>query len=347
MTTLAGSKSFGSNDGTYSAAQFGYWPSIAADLVGNIVVCDWYNHKIRKITSLGVTTTLAGSGAGNQDGTGTNAAFYYPRAIGVSTTGMVYLADTNNHKIRAITSSGVVTTFVGAGGCASVDGVGASVYVCSPNGVTVDPRGNVYSCDSWQYSRIRKFTSAGVSSTFAGWSPGFKDGTGTNAAFYVNGYCGLAADSLSNIYVADWGVSRVRKITSLGLVTTIAGGGSFVDGSGTSASLQPMGIAVDKYLNIFVADWALTMGVRMITSAGVVTTYAGSSTATTFQDGSGTSMRFGYTSAVAVDSSMNVYTADYIAFAIRKISQYGRNLVQRLYLSISIHFLPSLSSFSF
>ncbi|MDP5958062.1 MAG: hypothetical protein QGF82_04865, partial [Candidatus Marinimicrobia bacterium] len=123
VTTLAGSGSQGSADGTGTASSFNYPSGVAVDGSGNVYVGDWSNHLIRKITSAGVVTTLAGSGSqGSADGTGTAASFYHPSGVAVDGSGNVYVGDTYNHLVRKITSAGVVTTLAGSGSQGSADG---------------------------------------------------------------------------------------------------------------------------------------------------------------------------------------------------------------------------------
>ncbi|HIF27927.1 MAG TPA: hypothetical protein EYQ40_05270, partial [Candidatus Marinimicrobia bacterium] len=240
VTTLAGSGSQGSANGTGTAAAFYLPTDVALDGSGNVYVGDQYNHLIRKITSGGVVSTLAGSGSqGSTNGTGTAASFYKPSGVAVDGSGNVYVADKDNHLIRKITSGGVVTTLAGSGSVGSANGTGTAASFNYPSGVAVDGSGNVYVGD-WGNHLIRKITSAGVVSTFAGsGSAGSANGTGTAATF--NHPYGVAVDGSGNVYVADYlGNHLIRKITSAGVVTTLAGSGSSgsANGTGTAASFN-------------------------------------------------------------------------------------------------------------
>jgi uncharacterized repeat protein (TIGR01451 family) len=261
VTTFAGTAGVaGSADGTGNAAQFHYPHGVAADKAGNFYVADSSNSTIRKITSAGVVTTLAGTAGviGSADGTGSAAQFYYPFAVAVDGNGNVYVADTNNYTVRKITPAGVVTTLAGlAGNHDYRDGTGSNAGFGNLFGIAADSTGNVYVADN-TYSTIRKITAAGVVTTLAG-APGISgsaDGTGSAAQFYSPR--GIAVDSAKNLYVTDQNNLTIRKITATGVVTTLGGvAGSYgiADGTGRSARFfTPAGIAVASSGTIYVAD---------------------------------------------------------------------------------------------
>ena len=222
--------------------------------------------------------------------------------------------------------SPVVTTLAGSPGAwGNVDGIGVAARFNGPGGVAVDGSGNVFVADCANQT-IRKVTSAGVVSTFAGraGSSGNADGTGSNAQFYNPK--GLAVDSAGNIYVADTGNYTIRKITPAGVVSTFAGrAGSYgsTDGTGSNARFwDPSGVAVDGAGNVYVAD-TRNCTIRKIAPAGVVSTFAGLAGNGSSFDGTGSNARFWDPSGVAVDGAGNVYVADTSNHTIRKITPTG------------------------
>ena len=321
VTTFAGSGAQGSADGTGTAASFMFPSGVTVDASGNVYVADTLNHKIRKISPGGVVGTLAGSGTqGSTDGTGTAASFNQPKGVAVDASGNVYVADTQNSKIRKISSSGVVTSLAGSGTQGSMDGTGTAASFNQPTGVAVDASGNVYVADT-QNSKIRKISSSGVVTSLAGsGTQGSTDGTGTAASF--NQPTGVAIDASGNVYVADIDNNKIRKISSSGVVTTLAGSGTSgsTDGAGMGASFSmPRGVVVDASGTVYVADFG-NKKIRKISSDGVVTTLAGSGTVGS-TDGAGTVASFNYPAGIAIDTSGTVYVADMSNCKIRKIVQ--------------------------
>lgn len=232
VTTLAGTTTPGSLNGTGAAASFSFPQSVATDADGNVYVADTSNHLIRKITPAGVVTTVAGiaGSAGHTNGPAATAKFNSPSGIATDTSGNLYVADANNNLIRKISAAGEVTTLAGPG---SLDATGAPAPAFnSPRALVVDPTGVVYVSDSAN-NMIRKITPAGVVTTLAGsTTAGNADGNGTAATF--NFPHGIALDASGNIYVVS--NDRVRKITPAGEVTTVTGTATGVRVDGTLAA---------------------------------------------------------------------------------------------------------------
>jgi sugar lactone lactonase YvrE len=329
VTTLAGAAGqAGSLDGTGNAARFN-WPSgVALDGTGNLVVADWGNVLIRKVSTEGVVTTLAGLAGvpGNADGTGSAARFNGAEWVAVIGAGVVYVADGGNNAIRMVTSEGVVTTVAGlAGPIGSADGTGSAARFYFPSGVAVDLAGNAYVAD-WANQTIRSVAAGGEVTTLAGMpgSGGSEDGTGSAARFRYP--AGVAVGTDGNIYVADQSNQEIRMVTPQGVVTTLAGLAGAVgseDGTGTAARFSsPTGVAVGVPGDVYVADKE-NHTIRKVTPGGEVTTLAGLAGSAGSLDGTGSAARFAYPTGVAVDGSGNVYVADQGNHTIRIVTPGG------------------------
>ena len=257
VTTLAGTATVpGLVNGQGTAARFYYPIGVAVGVDGAVYVADYTNAAIRKISTGGVVSTLAGTGfAGSVNATGTTASFDCPAGVAVGANGTVYVADSKNHKIRKITSAGVVTTLAGSGVAGRADGTGVAATFNTPEGVAVGADGTVYVADSLNHA-IRKITAAGVVTTLAGTgSLGSANATGTAASF--SNPTGIAVAADGTVYVADLGNMRIRKITAAGVVTTLAGSGQYgsADGPGAVARFAfPYGVAVGVDGSVYVAD---------------------------------------------------------------------------------------------
>ena len=324
VTTLAGNGSPTFADGTGTAASFKYPSGIAVGPNGNIYISDRDNYRIRMMTPQGEVTTLAGSGFPRFfDGApGSYAAFNLPIGIAMDRNGNIIVADRDNNAIRKVEPNGMLTTIAGQATADYLDGTGTNAKFKNPCGVAVDSNNNIYVADTYNH-RIRKITPEGVVTTFAGSGTGtFADGTGTAASF--NQPYGLAVDSNNNVFVADTGNRRIRKITPQMVVTTIAGNeslGTIVDGTGSSASIGVViTITIDSNDNIFFTDYDMYKHyIRKLTPQGVITTIAGSESG--YADGIGSSAKFSTSFGIAVDANNNIIVADSFNHRIRMIKQ--------------------------
>ena len=317
VSTLAGSGAASTNDGVGSAAGFFGPCGITVNASGILYVLDYGG--IRKVTPAGAVTTFV-----NSSSIGLNSSY----GIAADASGNLYVANTNYHRISKVTPTGTVTTFAGIGTAGNADGTGITARFTFPYGIVIDKSDNLYVADTGN-GLIRKVTSTGVVSTFAGSTAGYADGTGTAAKF--NAPKGIAIDASNNLYVTD--NNRIRKITSTGVVTTLAGDGtqSYADGKGSAAKFNdPEGVAVDASGNIYVADYG-NHCIRKVTSAGAVTTLAGM--INTYgavggsdgcipgnADGAGNVAMFLSPQGIAIDASGNLYVTDYLGQSIRKIT---------------------------
>ena len=241
------------------------------------------------VDAVGDVKTLAGSGTPEfRDGQGVAASFKHPYGLVVEPGGNIYVADPGNERIRKISPSGMVTTIAGTG----VDGwfdspTGSLAKFFTPGGLSLDPTGNIYAPE-FNNHRLRMITPAGAVTTLAGnGTATWADGTGDVASF--NQPISSATDMNGNIYIADFGNNRVRKVSPTGDVSTLAGSGTaaFADGTGDLASFStPAGVAVTPNGDaIYIADNGNNR-IRKVTQAGVVTTAAGSGVPS-FADGKG------------------------------------------------------------
>ena len=242
VTTIAGNGTVGMVNGMGQAARFNYPHGLVVDAAGNIYVVDAGNNRIRKISTAGEVSTLAGNGtAGYADGAGKDAEFDFPADIAIDPAGNLYVSDGNNKRIRKITPTGEVSS------------LGDAIF-SFPEGVAIDATGNLYVTDAGS-GQIRKVSSAGAVTIFAGTGIfGNKDGAGAEAEFFNPE--GIAIDAQGNLFVGDLGNNLVRKITPAGIVSTVAGSSrGILNGPGPVAKFNgPSGIAVDGAGNIYVAD---------------------------------------------------------------------------------------------
>jgi sugar lactone lactonase YvrE len=330
VSTVAGSTG-GYADGKGAQAQFNGPVDIAIDDQGNIYVADTANHTVRVIAPDGTVTTLAGDPTDTAylDGIGAAARFSSLTGIDVGPDGIIYIADSvemdpHPMRLRKVTVDGVVTTLAGGSEAGSKDGKGAEAFFRTPANLTLDKDGNVYIADTNNH-RIRKVTPDGMVSTIAGpvdpgLHSGYMDGLAADALFKEPR--GLAVDDSGNIYLADSGNHCIRKISTDGMVSTLAGSkeAGYADGQGSAARFNyPTDVAVDDAGNVFVADSA-NHRIRMITPEGVVSTLAGNGIPG-FKDGPALEAQFRLPQGIEIDSKGNLYIADTANNLIRKITR--------------------------
>jgi trimeric autotransporter adhesin len=320
ISTVAGNGTFGfSGDGSAAtSAQIAFPSDVAVDSTGNIYIADLGNHRIRKVTTGGVISTLAGTGAQGFTSSGplSSAQFWQPASIAADNSGNVFVLDSGNNRIVKV-STGAVSIVLGGGSALGDGGPATNGQLGYPTGITTDAAGNVYIADQIN-QRVRK-VSGGVITTIAGGGTALGDGGNPNGAQLFQPEA-VAVDSSGNVYIADTGASRVRKVSG-NVITTVAGTGtagfSGDGGPATSAQLGwPVGLAVDTNGNLYIAD-QFSNRVRVISTAGIISTFAGGGAST--GDGIVATGAQISPAGLAVDAANNVYIADTLSHKVRKI----------------------------
>ena len=320
ITTVAGdgTEGYGGDGGPATAAQLRFPTGVAVDGAGNLYIADLRNYRIRKVDAAGVISTVAGDGTEGYGGDGdpaTAAQLNRPIGVALDGAGNLYIADYWNHRIRKVDAAGVITTVAGDGtrDRNGDGGAATGARLNHPAGVAVDGAGNLYIADRLNH-RIRKVDAAGVISTVAGYGPtgedegGFRGDGGPATAARLNIPIGVALDGAGNLYIADTGNDRIRKVDAAGVISTVAGGESLGDGgAATGARLSdPSGVAVDGSGNLYIADTS-NGRIRKVDAAGVISTVA----------------RLSDPNSVAVDGAGNLYIADTWRQRIRKVDAAG------------------------
>lgn len=319
VTTIAGTGSIGSADGTGTAASF-RWPyGVAADSVGNLYVADAFNHKIRRVAPDGTVSTFAGSGTdGASDGPAASASFSYPFGVAVDAAGIVYVADWGNHSIRRISAEGQVSTLAGNGTAGSSNGSGPAASFNGPFGIAVDAAGVLYVADT-NNNLIRRVSAAGNVTTLAGTgAQGADNGAGSAASFRTPQH--LTVDAGGTVYVADTGNHMIRRISASAVVSTLAGTGAAGADNGSAATATfrgPAGIGIDASGTVFVADSDNNL-IRRITTTGLVSTLAGSASAA-LADGINAAASFNSPRSIVVGADGNLVMADGRNHSLRRI----------------------------
>jgi sugar lactone lactonase YvrE len=353
ITTLAGG---GIGDGG-AATNANLWTpsSVAVDALGNVYIADQQNDRIRKVDTNGIITTVAGNGldsyvraavrrqagvvpklggsGGTYSGDGgpaTNASLYYPCGVAVDAQGNLFIADSSNNRIRKVDTNGIITTVAGDGTAAygGDGGAATNASLNQPSGLALDSAGNLFIAD-FDNSVIRKVGTNGIITTVAGTNNAgyFGDGgLATNA--WLNAPRAVAVDAHGNLFIADDGNQRIRKVGTNGIITTVAGtntyGYSGDGGPATNAILwNPSGVAVDAAGNLLIADESNSR-IRKVGTNGIITTVAGTNSAGYFGDG-GAAIVAGLNNPLGstVDAHGNLFIADAFNFRIRKMGTNG------------------------
>lgn len=341
ITTVAGNgnTSFSGDGGTATNAAIRGPYSMAMDIMGNLLIADTANNRIRKVDTNGIISTIAGNGTSGFSGDGgaaTNAGLYQPKGVACDDSGNFFVAD-GNERIRMVDANGIITTVAGNGSLSySGDGGKATnAGIGNVTGVAVDVAGNVFICALGAINRVRKVDTNGIISTVAGNGSTGNTGDGgmaTNATLYSP--FGVALDGYGNLYISS--SYSIRKVDTNGVISTVAGTGSggFSSGDGGQATnaviSSAQGICVDEFGWIYIADNA-AYRIRRVDDNGIITTVAGiGSGGGPVGDGKYATNASVYApEGVALDSSGNMLIADTANNRIRKVFT-GRDPVLRL-----------------
>jgi len=330
ISTVAGDGGccYPGDGGQATSTELTYPQSVALDPWGRLYIADSGAARILKLNSSGTIATVAGNGSAGysgDNGAATSAQLSSPTALAIDGSGNLYVADTDEARIRKVDAGGAIATLVG--GAINDGGIAALGLLNQPAAVASDTIGNVYIADTFNH-RVRKVTPSGSISTVAGTGESGFAGDGRAAVnAQLNSPQGVAADSAGDIYIADTGNERVRKVDTTGTITTLAGNGatgySGDGGSATSATLwSPRGLALDSNGYVYIADTS-NSAIRKVVGT-TITTVAGNGLAGFSGDtGKATSAQLRYPRGVAVDSAGNMYIADTGNLRVRMVSKGG------------------------
>ncbi|MFI5141142.1 MAG: PKD domain-containing protein, partial [Bacteroidia bacterium] len=334
ITTVVGYGSPGSSGdgGIAFGAQIANPNGITFDAAGNMYVAQQGAFSIRKITTAGIISTVAGNGTSGYSGDGgqaTAATLNNPAGITLDTAGNIYIADYTNSSIRKVTNAGIISTIAGngTGAFSGNGGQATAAELYNPTCVALDNKGNIYIAD-YGNSSIRKITTAGIISNIAGnGAMGFAGDGAAATASQLQLPSGITTDAVGNIFIADKGNNRIRKINTTGIINTVAGNGTAAysgdGGQATAASLNnPSGVGFDATGNMYIAD-KLNNVVRKVTTAGIISTVAGNNSlgaSYTGDGGAAIAAQLNNPANVAFSPVGNMYIADGGNNVVRQIS---------------------------
>ncbi len=332
ISTVAGDgiQGSGGDGGQATAARLRVPLAVTFDSSGNFYISDTQNNSIRKVSSAGVISTVAGNGTEGFSGDGgaaTAAQLSNPVGLAFDGAGNLYIADEVNNRIRKVNSAGVISTVAGTGarGFDGDGGQATAAQLSFPTGVIVDGAGNIIIADRGN-NRIREVNANGVISTIAGnGNASFGGDGGAATAAQLDTPTGVALDGAGDLYIADANNNLIRKVDTNGIISTFAGNGtgglSGDGGAATAAQLNnPFSLALDSANNLYIADLGNNV-IRKVSRSGAIFTVAGTGTASFGGDGGqATAAQLNSPFGVALDSSDALYIADTRNNRIRKVT---------------------------
>ena len=364
ITTVAGNGSGGfiGDGGQATSAEINGAYGTCFDVSGNMYIADALNHRIRKVSTSGIITTIGGTGVAGYSGDGgqaTLAKLYRPTDIAIDAAGNLYISDELNLVIRKISTAGIISTYAGTGvsGYAGDGGQATAAQLTRTNTVSIDHLGNIY-IGLYQSNVIRKVSTSGIITTIAGnGASGYSGDGGQATAATLNQPCKAVVDNVGNIYISDEFNLVIRKITaSTGIITTIAGNGSAGyggdGGAATAASINYCEyIQLDAADNLYIAD-KTNNRIRKVNTTGIISTIVGTGAQGYSGDGGpALSATLHGPEGITFDANGNMYFTDWYNNAIRKVTNpcysnsTGINQVKSVLEEVNIYPNPSTGIF--
>jgi len=337
ISTIAGNnaKGYSGDNSLANKAMLNQPTDVCTDTAGNLYIADQYNNRVRKVDAkTGIITTVAGVGTAGYTGDSALAVFvglYWPIAVAVDASNNLYISDCLNSRIRKVNlSTGYIVTIAGdsSTGYSGDNGLAINAKLSYPAGIAVDGSGNVYICD-FGNAVIRKITAAtGIITTIAGNGlSGYSGDGGPAINAKLLAPSGIAVDASGNLFIADEGNNRIRRVAAgTSIITTVAGNGTAGyagDGNfATSAELDgPQDIFIDAGNNLYIADLNNDVIRKVSAATGKIITVAGNSTAGYSGDGGiATSAKLHSPMGVCVSASGDIYIADQLNNVVREVS---------------------------
>jgi sugar lactone lactonase YvrE len=334
ITTVAGNAS---QNSTYAGngcaalnARLNYPAAVAVDPAGNLFITDGGNLRVRRVDTNQIITTVAGNGLEGFAGDGgpaIEAKLYEPGGLAANAAGHLFIADSRNYCVRIVSPEGLITTVAGRGSHTPYDGIVATnAQLDNPDSVTLDATGNLVFSD---YNTIRKLCTNGLLTRLAGTGyTGYAGDGGVATLAMLYSPSGVAVDPAGNVFITDTGNQRIRRVDSNGVITTVAGKGTYgyAGDGGTATNAQfynPGGLAVNAAGDLFIAD-SLNHRIRKVDAQGVITTVAGNGTNGYVGDGgSAIQAKISMPTGLALDAAGNLFIADYGNHRIRKVSPFA------------------------
>ena len=333
LTRVAGTcrTGYSGDGGQATSAQLNGGDGLAVDAVGNLYIADGSNQRIRKVSTDGMITTVAGNGSYGYSGDGgpaTSAQLAYPTGVAVDAAGNLYISDNGNQRIRKVTANGTITTVAGNGssGYSGDGGTATSAQLGAPMNVALDAAGNLFIAE-WTNYRVRK-VSNGIITTVAGnGTSGFSGDGGPAVNAELGLPWGITVDFSGSLYIADGQNHRIRMVAPNGTISTVAGNGTYgYSGDGGPAAgaqlYSPHGVAVDGAGNLYISDLG-NHRIREVLLNGTILTIAGGGEGFLNEGGFAVDAQMQGPSGVAVDTNGAFYIADAYDNRVRKVSANG------------------------